>query len=92
MQSLPKVNLLAEMITKVKLTQADIDYFNQVMSNGTKFKEWTRDGSPDFVVLAKCLKYELARGRVRSDIFRHIVQKYNSLFMDVNRKTAFALL
>jgi hypothetical protein len=86
------MRLLVETIKDVKLTKGDIEYFNEVMSNGTKFKEWTKDSSPDFTMLAKCMKYELSRGRVRSDIFRHIVQKYNSLFMDMNRATAFAML
>jgi len=90
--TLPEVTLLSRAVEKVKLTKADLEYFNEVMSNGTKFKEWIRDASPDFVVLAKCAKYELARGRVRSDIYRTIVQRYNNLFGDVNRATAFALL
>ena len=80
--------MLAEAVREMELTKQDIKYFDNVMSNGTKFKEWSRDTKVDMPTLAKALKYELARPRVRTDVFRCIVGMYNRLFTDLNWATA----
>ena len=87
-----EVKLLAELIRNIELKPKEAEDLRWVMSNGMKFKEWMKDNEPDFVVLAKCMKLELQRSRVRADIFRVLIQRYNRLFSDLNRATSFALL
>jgi hypothetical protein len=84
--------LLYQLVEKVRLSKADIEFLEERMSNGTVFKTWVAKDNPGQDMLARCLKYELSRPRVRSDIFRSIVERYNRQLSDYNRRKAYALL
>jgi hypothetical protein len=86
------MRLLAEAVREVELTKADIKFFNDVMSNGQKFREWMQRDRPDMNTLVKAFSYELDRGRVRSAIFKRIVESYNRLLTDLNWATANGLI
>ena len=87
------MRLLAEAVKEAQLSKLDIKYCEEVMSNGMVFKKWTKKEQPDMGMLIKCLKYELnCRPRVRSEIFRRIVELYNRQFTTMNWATASVLM
>ena len=88
----PKIMLLGEASQQVGLTEKDVVLFRDILSNGNKFKAWTAKNNPDLVFLAKALYWELQRDRTRTDVVRHIVEKYNRILGDANRNSVYALL
>ena len=92
MPALQEIVLLGQAVKEVKFSQVDLALFRDILSNGNKFKRWTAKNTVTMDFLAKALKWETQNARVRTDVIRHIVEKYNRLLTDANRNSAYALV